>query len=241
MKSIWKLITSVTMIAGASIALTACGSVVVKTPASEPVVNKTLTTKTFDKIDVNLDDADVEIRSASKPEVVYHGAKKGSIVAKVRGSELKVYSSNKVGIHVEEEPTVIIYVPNKRLSALTIRSADGDVDIDELSTDQVMINTADGDVTIRHLDVNKGKIDSTDGDVKLLNLKSKSGFDISTSDGDISVNGTNATGYYLATNDGDIRFKGTYMTNTDSGLVKRKINSRNVLRASTSDGDIKVN
>lgn len=241
-------ILSAILIAGIGASLSGCYKVVVQKPASESSqtnkaktrITKTLTEKTFNKIDINVSDLDVEIRKSNKAEVLYKGVKDSRINAKVIGQTLKITDAKKSGVYVEEEPKIIVYVP-KKLTSLTVKNSDGDLDIDDLKVGQMIVDLADGDVSARKLVADSGKLSSSDGDVDILDLASKTGFSISSADGDISVSQNNATGYYLTTTDGDLDFKGKRVSSFDSGTVKKKINSRNVLHISTADGDIRVN
>jgi len=86
---------------------------------------------------------------------------------------------------------------------LEVRTSDGDVTVEDVTGDNILIDTSDGDVRVMALSGREVRIETSDGDI---NLRSSQGpLTARTSDGDIVVrlDGEN-TDVTLSTGDGDI-------------------------------------
>lgn len=144
-----------------------------------PIVQKELTHQQFNQIDVDVANANIEIKEGNDCRVIYNGREKMVPAVKVENSVLKVERNNgSVNINANIfdlfkknsiVPTITIEVPKKKLNKVTIDSSNGNV-------------------TVRDVSLKRGQIDTSNGSVVVRNSMTQ-GYDFETFNGRITVNG----------------------------------------------------
>lgn len=99
------------------------------------------------------------------------------------------------------------------------------------------VDNANGNFSADYLGVKTGNIDLSNGNIDIKDLKTKDGISFDTSKGNIRVKSSNASGYDLDTSLGKVTISGKKQGNS----FEKNSDSRNVLEADTSLGNVSVN
>ncbi|MCI1336394.1 MAG: DUF4097 domain-containing protein [Lactobacillus crispatus] len=175
---------------------------------ADPIVKKELTHQQFNQIDVNVANANIEIKEGNDYRVIYNGREKMVPAVKVENSVLKVERNNgSVNINANIfdlfkknsiVPTITIEVPKKKLNKVTIDSSNGNVTVSDVSLKRGQIDTSNGSVVVRNsmtqgydLETSNGRITvngQDEGDTYSKNDGGNNVLEIDTSNGNITVN-----------------------------------------------------
>lgn len=212
---------------------------------SGPVIKRVWRPHAFTSLKVTTSFEDIDLRTGKKCKVVYYGHQKFLPQVSVNSGTLSINRKQScVGYKINDNQTITIYLPKKKLQSLTLYSSEGDIDLNGLiQAKRSSISSDDGDITVDHLVTEQGNASSYDGDLTFYILNSKKGFRLSSDDGDINVKKSNATGYHLSSDDGDVIYYGEDYDNDDDdgGSYHHHLASQNVLNAHSDDGDVTVN
>ena len=179
-----------------------------KKDTTSPIVQKQLTSKEFDQIEVDVANANIKIRKSDRYRVTYNGREKLIPSTKIENQILKVESNtSSVNINVNifdlfkknaVVPAITIEVPKKKLDKVTIDSSNGNVTVKDLALKQGKIDTSNGSVVVRNsvaqgynLDTSNGRITvngQDEGDTYNQNDVGDNVLEIDTSNGNITVN-----------------------------------------------------
>jgi len=194
------------------------------------------------RLEVDVEDMDVYVKKASgesRVQVFVGGSDKERAIeyyeehfdfsAELDGNTLRIESEDpshhswRFWEHYKNiDMRVVVEVPAE-IDA-DIRSADGDVDIEELSG-EFRLRTADGDVKAPRLSGPSIEIKTADGDIDLGEVESSGEIKINTADGDLTADSFSADRVSLSSADGDVEVD--------------HIKARRVTLA-TADGNIEV-
>lgn len=112
---------------------------------------------------------------------------------------------------------------------------DGDLSLVDTSLNNVQIENHDGDVSFNRLKVAGGSYKGQDSDVNGASLEVTAGYQFNLADGDVSITGAKADGYETTTTDGD-----NHLFNQSGSHLTQGANSGNVLKVTTTDGDLNI-
>jgi Uncharacterized conserved protein len=191
--------------------------------ANQKVVNQDYSLSKFNKVDIDIPTGDVVLKVGNKYHVSYSGAEKIALEIKVKDSKLKIGFKNQVThIHLfnfkQLNSKIVIEMPKEQLESLNVDNANGNFSAD-------------------YLGVKTGNIDLSNGNIDIKDLKTKDGISFDTSKGNIRVKSSNASGYDLDTSLGKVTISGKKQGNS----FEKNSDSRNVLEADTSLGNVSVN
>ncbi|WP_279036961.1 DUF4097 family beta strand repeat-containing protein [Lactobacillus taiwanensis] len=191
--------------------------------AKQKVVNQDYSLSKFNKVDIDIPTGDVVLKVGNKYHVSYSGAEKIAPEIKVKDSKLKIGFKNQV-THIrlfnfkQLNSKIVIEMPKEQLEGLNVDNANGNFSAD-------------------YLGVKTGNIDLSNGNIDIKDLKTKDGISFDTSKGNIRVKSSNASGYDLDTSLGKVTISGKKQGNS----FEKNSDSRNVLEADTSLGNVSVN
>ncbi len=191
--------------------------------ANQKVVNQDYSLSKFNKVDIDIPTGDVVLKVGNKYHVSYSGAEKIAPEIKVKDSKLKIGFKNQV-THIrlfnfkQLNSKIVIEMPKEQLEGLNVDNANGNFSAD-------------------YLGVKTGNIDLSNGNIDIKDLKTKDGISFDTSKGNIRVKSSNASGYDLDTSLGKVTISGKKQGNS----FEKNSDSRNVLEADTSLGNVSVN
>lgn len=191
--------------------------------ANQKVVNQDYSLSKFNKVDIDIPTGDVVLKVGNKYHVSYSGAEKIALEIKVKDSKLKIGFKNQV-THIrlfnlkQLNSKIVIEMPKEQLESLNVDNANGNFSAD-------------------YLGVKTGNIDLSNGNIDIKDLKTKDGISFDTSKGNIRVKSSNASGYDLDTSLGKVTISGKKQGNS----FEKNSDSRNVLEADTSLGNVSVN
>ena len=158
-----------------------------------PIVQKELTSKEFDQIEVDVANANIKIRKSDRYRVTYNGREKLIPSTKIENQILKVESNtSSVNINVN---IFDLFKKNAVVPAITI-------EVPKKKLDKVTIDSSNGNVTVKDLALKQGKIDTSNGSVVVRNSVAQ-GYDLDTSNGRITVNGQDEGDTYSQNDVGD--------------------------------------
>lgn len=236
--------------------------------ASKTITKKTLTTKQFTGVKVDLADVDVIIKHGKNYAVTYQGVTPSNLQASVTNGQLVVsqvrassslwfvnLSPVKLTLSGMMGGKVVITTP-KALQAVNLTTNTADITVQSLTAQSLVATTEDGDITLHQTTSHKATLTNSDGDIDLAASKLAQ-LNATSDDGDIALKQTTITnGGSLATSDGDINITGkiaAYVmttsdgtlsaygkTNDDGGSLSSHATSANVVRMKTSTGDINL-
>ena len=167
--------------------------VMMKKDTTSPIVQKQLTSKEFDQIEVDVANANIKIRKSDRYRVTYNGREKLIPSTKIENQILKVESNtSSVNINVN---IFDLFKKNAVVPAITI-------EVPKKKLDKVIIDSSNGNVTVKDLALKQGKIDTSNGSVVVRNSVAQ-GYDLDTSNGRITVNGQDEGDTYSQNDVGD--------------------------------------
>ncbi|RXZ82675.1 hypothetical protein EBB07_09250 [Paenibacillaceae bacterium] len=138
--------------------------------------------------------------------------------------------------------TLDIEVPEKLWDAIRVEISSGNVELDGLNSDQVIVGGRSGRVKITNLTAATGEIKLSSGNITVENADTNT-LDLATSSGSIKLSDVQSETIELKSSSGNIR-----MENFDANQVNFKTSSGSVkleegageLKGSTTSGNIKV-
>lgn len=148
--------------------------------AIEDVKTETINTPSFNKIEIDVSNADIKLKSGNKYKVIYKGKKQLKPKIKVDDDTLHINSAN-MSVNINGNifdlfnnrhamvPLVTIVLPEKELKDLDVDNSNGN-----FTSDDVIINRAN--------------IDLSNGNVRIKRSNAQ-GLDLATSNGYVSING----------------------------------------------------
>lgn len=123
------------------------------------------------------------------------------------------------------EGTISIKVPKGKLAELTIQNKTGDLTINQLSADKIVIDNQEGAEYLSNLTANSASFQSNDGDISLKDSQIKA-LTVQTTSGELIVDG-------VASDDANVLSK-------DSEIVVRNAVEGKKLNVASSTGDVSV-
>lgn len=197
-----------------------------------------LTNQHFDRLDLNVDSANITIKPGRKFKVSYRGVSNTQPKALITDQLLTVEQTRTAaGVFWNNSATVddiTITVPKGTKLAGTIKATSGDVTVDGVDLSGVTIDARDGDVDLRNLTVEGGKAQLESGDFTSRNVTFRGNYFVKNSDGDNEAVDAHVDGYFLKSATGDNEVNGA---DHDSGEQQANANAANCLHLTSEDGD----
>ncbi len=137
-------------------------------------------------------------------------------------------------------PSIDVEIDMPSNISSNIRTSDGDLVIDELTSGATIV-TSDGDIEATRLEGASVSVKTSDGDISISTLSGET-IAIQTSDGDIEADWLNGTSISVRSSDGDLwlgEVTGDLKIQTSDGEIMIDFIEGN-LDARTSDGDIHI-
>ena len=234
MRNSVRLSFSLSLALVASLSLSLAGS---DSWSREPVMSESFDVRSGDRLRVELPDADIALRVGSSDrltidvELGAHDMKWAlehldamDLRADATGGEV-VLEADEVRMKHRDwsrsfQLNVLIELP--RRFDVDLRTDDGDVSVEGLDG-ELLVRTSDGDIRIGDVEGSQARIRTSDGDVRVGEVIAAT-VEVHTSDGDVDIRRLEGDRFDIHTSDGEIRIDDV------SG----------VLKATTSDGDIRI-
>lgn len=205
----------------------------------------------FNRIEVNTIEADVTLKLSDdgRFRAVCVERNKNKCEVRVENGTLKVSEPKQESwtkrLFTFKNKSVTLYLPSEHYEALSVKTATGDVRLDNFALGELGVVVTTGDVYAANLNV-EGTLSVTvsTGDIKLNNVTCKT-FKTSGSTGDIELTDTVASeSFDIKRSTGDIVFRnsdaGEITVNTTTGDVSGTLRSGKIFTAKTTTGDVKV-
>ncbi len=169
-----------------------------------------------------------EFYSYKEGNTVYAGIRKV-------GKAVFLFNINSIHINVE--------LP-ENLNYVNINTANGDIRVDNVMTDRIIVTTASGDVQMNGLYTTDLKIKSASGDISLQEVNSIQ-LKAVTMSGDIDANNINAKFLSLKSTSGDVKTKNMTAEIIDSSSLSGDLELVNIkaseCKIRSTSGDIDIN
>ena len=197
------------------------------------------------QMNLNLSFEDVSIQKIHGDEItmeIYSNYKKKLPSYELDGSTLKLQTSPK-RVFNYDLCKICLYIPEDyKLSTLFINTTSGDIDISYLNAENISIKSASGDVDTDDINCDEDfSILANSGDIDINRINAKT-ISLKTTSGDIDIEKSKAEDMTLKTTSGNIesdKFEGDYISlETNSGNVDSNNTICNYFTASAISGDI---
>ena len=143
-----------------------------------------------------------------------------------------------------KESRITIYLPEKDYKTLNLTTTSGDVDVENLSVDELTITVSSGDVEVNNVECNNISTAGESGDVELQNLKVGGAVSVARDSGDVEFNNVSCSGNLsTSTDSGDVSFEnvvcGGLSSECDSGDVElQSVLVNGALTIEAESGDV---
>ncbi|MGQ5708956.1 DUF4097 family beta strand repeat-containing protein [Lactobacillus sp. PSON] len=198
----------------------------------EDIIKKSLTTESFDSLNIRLLSSDIRIENGDRFEVIYKGIKEEMPKVELVGDIMNIEQNNREEINVTYDLNhrydlgVKVTIPREaQIDKLNFSSIEGDFKLRKLIVANMYIKSSSGDVDLEDSNIKSGEIYVLDGDFKADNTDLDN-VAIQLDDGDAYMKRMNLTGGSINLIDGDCR------------IWDSKFNGKYFIR--NSDGDNKV-
>lgn len=205
-----------------------------KVVGPENMVTEEFSLSSFTSLKVDLNDVDVEMIPSTEYKLEIERLEETEIIHKVENDRLIIESHEQksspkfllnLTFTVIPQTVVKIYVPKEaKFSDISLISKFGDILIDGMVVDHLVIYSDDGDITINDIQSNKLTIENGFGDINGDDIKTEN-LQIEMNDGDALFDSIAATSTVFHNRFGDITFRDF----TSQGLTLE-----------SNDGDIEI-
>ncbi len=199
---------------------------------------KVLTRQQFDRLNIDVDNADVVIKSGNGYQVSFTGSKKLRPTVSTKDRQLTVsQSGNVTKLNNYREHQIVITVPSdKRLSG-QIHMKNGDLDISRAMLKNTTIKSDNGDIEFHNVTLNGGETTLANGDFEAHRLTLQSNYRVENQNGDNEATRVHNAGFVLRNENGSNELFGK---ESDGGRKVRKADAANVLTLVNQNGDNEV-
>lgn len=182
-------------------------------PAGKNVELKTydFTDEKITALTIDMNEADVNIKYGTKLSIDASFPEKYEPTVNIKGGKLTIYQRDNIK-HISDSDgfKLDIEIPNNtKLDAIKIDVAAGDIDIQDVQTDNLDIDANAGDIDINDITAGKIDIDANAGDIDVSNVTADR-VDIDANAGDINLMDSTAKSAEVNANAGDIDITGNY-------------------------------
>lgn len=199
--------------------------------------------KQFDRLNLDVNTANVVIKQGKKYQVTYYG-KSNIPTAKLTGKTMTIHQKSvnfQVNFsvnHDDYQDLIVITVPKGQKLTGHLNLNYGDLQVSKVTLDKMEADVNAGDVTYDQVKVVGGQTTLSEGDFTARQLQVDGHYTVHNDEGDNTVADTTVDGYYLYTDDGDNTLNGG--ERKDQTLAQNDT-ATNVLRLITSEGDNQIN
>lgn len=181
-------------------------------------------------ISVESSSADIEIIPEDREDisVVLHTYERGPKLTVSDGKTVHIEAKSErwkfFQVSFNNSPRLTIYVPEDYDQSMEIENSSGDLELNELTLDDLDIDLSSGDIRSKKLNINNGSIYSSSGDIIMKDINSAK-LDIHSSSGDLKLED------FIGELEGDT-------SSGDVHITYKEVNSD--IKYTTQSGDITV-
>ena len=106
-------------------------------------------------------------------------------------------------IHFRPTPTIIVQLPKSQSKSLTLKSAYGDVAVEDVALDTVQVETSAGMAYLKNLSTSKADLHTNDGNVTIAKSALEN-LNITSNAGDVAIKESTGSAHTIQTVDGYI-------------------------------------
>lgn len=231
----------------------------------EDIKKKSLTSESFDSLNIRLLTSDVRIEKGDRYEVIFKGVKEEMPKVKLVGDIMNVEQDSKkdeslvFDLNHRYDLGVKITVPaDAQLDKINFSSIDGDFKLSKQTVSNLYVKSSDGDINIEDSNIKSGEIYALDGDLKADNSTLENvaiqvdngdsfmkrmtliGGSTSIVDGDFRLWDSKISGkYYVRNSDGDNKVEG--VMGDGYGYILDTLDGENKLFKESRQGHLELN
>lgn len=203
-----------------------------------PSKKKVLTRQQFDRLNINVDNADVVIKSGNDYQVAFTGSKKLRPTVRTKDRQLTIsQSGNLTKFNNYREHQIVITVPSDKQLSGQIHMKNGDLDISRAMLKNTTIKSGNGDIDFHNVTLNGGQTILSNGDFEAHRLTLQSNYQVKNQNGDNEVTKVHGAGFVLRNENGSNELFGK---ESDGGRKERNADAANVLTLANQNGDNEV-
>ena len=251
------IISALLIVAGLAITVTAfamAGWDINKMSNENFITNEHIVTEDFEKISINVKNADIIILPSDNTETKIIAFEKENMIHKAQAENgvlsISLQDTRKwyeyISISPLKSPKITVYLPKSEYSSLIIKSDTGDVSVDEaFAFDSCIVNIDTGDTHFKATTNTTLKIESDTGDITLGGAH-KGNVELDTDTGDIDIKALCEGARISAeTNTGEIEISNlscaSLSIESDSGDVELKsVIATEKMQIETDTGDVEL-
>lgn len=206
-------------------------------------------TEEINKISIDCNTADIEILTSedSTAKVIWFDKESRKQSVTLTDGTLRIEREDKawyknLTLFSFKTPVITLYLPQKDYDSLSIRSATGDISINDLNFATLAINTTTSDLTLRNINATKLNLIATTGDAKLSNIVATELY-LKTTTGDMEFQSISAVNAELNGTTGNItltdcHFEGNLKVQTTTGDINLNNSDAGIINCKTTTGNI---
>lgn len=221
-------------------------------------VEDSMSLDAFTALDIHVGAADVDIREGDAYHLDYIMYREDRPTISTKGGTLVIKSKEEQSYHFgvnfefvefgwnaeKRQPRLIVTIPKgTKLSAATILTESGDLELANISSDQISIRSESGDISLTGIDCSTMDVTLESGDAKVKECSFHSHKLLSES-GDVIVTDVNCSDMDMTLESGDVRISecdfGSLTLLSESGDVKMEEVLVDNLEAKAESGDVRV-
>lgn len=203
-----------------------------------PSKKKVLTRQEFDRLNINVDNADVVIKSGDHYQVSFTGSKKLQPTVNTKNRQLTISQSGKITkFNNCREHQIVITMPNDKQLSGKINMKNGDLDISRAMLKNATVKSDNGDVDFHNVTLNGGQTALANGDFEGHRLTLQSNYQVENNNGDNKVTKVQDTGFILRNANGSNELFGK---EHDGGRQERNTSAAHVITLINHNGDNEV-
>lgn len=198
-----------------------------------------LTSKHFDRLDLDVSSADVTIKHGAKFGVSYQGTRCNRPRVTIKDGTLTV-NQTAVGhfffsVHGVNDHLIITVPQDVTINGGTVKLWSGNLVVDGVNLTNTKLAVVSGDADLNRLMVSGGQAHLNSGDFTARELRIEGHYRVKNSSGDNEVHVAAVDGYRLQTSSGDNTVNGHDYNDQDA--VEENMTAANTLELVTQSGD----
>lgn len=203
-----------------------------------PSKKEVLSKGQFDRLNINVDNADVMVKAGKHYQVSFTGSKKIRPTVDIKNSQLTVSQSGKITkFNNYREHQIVITVPADKQLSGRIHIKNGDLDISRAMLKDTTIKSDNGDVEFHNVTLNGGQTTLYNGDFEGHRLTLQSDYRVENNNGDNEATKVREAGFILRNESGSNELFGK---EHNGGQQKRNQSAAHVLTLVNHNGDNEV-
>ncbi|MBM7713515.1 DUF4097 and DUF4098 domain-containing protein YvlB [Bacillus thermophilus] len=171
--------------------------------------------KAMPHIEVTLDELNIAISDSPDDQIHVqmqgHTLKKHRLTVNKENNRFVIKEQQRKkkwqeNIRFRPTPTIIVQLPKSQSKSLTLKSAYGDVTMEDVALDTVQVETSSGMAYLKNLSTSNAELHTNDGNVTIAKSALEN-LNIKTNAGDIAIKKSTGTAHTIQTADGYIELK----------------------------------